>query len=110
MVTVFGNSNATATVQVYNVPGVGSAAQAMSQIAQTIRQNGADFGTNIQYQQSGSSGGFTVFSGTTSGNYGSVGWVGAFKSTGNGYAGITIGANEGVNIESTARNILNTLQ
>lgn len=110
MVTVFGNSNATATVQVYNVPGAGSAAQAMSQIAQTIRQNGADFGTNIQYQQSGSSGGFTVFSGTTSGNYGSVGWVGAFKSTGNGYAGITIGANEGVNIESTARNILNTLQ
>ncbi len=111
MVTMFGNSNATASVQVYNVPGAGSASQALNQIAQSIRQKGAEFGVDLQFQQTGQSNGFTVFSGVTTNAYSApLNWVAAFRSTGSGYAGVTIGANQGVNIQTAATNILNTIQ
>lgn len=110
MVAVFGNSNATMTVQVYNFPGVSSASQAMAQLAQTIKQRGAQYGVDIQYQSAGQSGNYTLFKGETASPSSGLNWVGAFRPTGNGIAGITVGANYGVNGESIATQIFNTLQ
>lgn len=110
MVAVYGNSARTMTVQLYNFPGASSVTQVMSQLAQTIRQAGAQYGVQVQYQQAGQSGNYTLFKGETANSQSGLNWIGAFRSTGNGIAGITIGANYGVNGEKIATQILNTLQ
>ena len=109
-VVTFANSANTVDVELYNFPGYNSASQAMSALAQPIRRNGSQYGIDIQYQQAGQSGGYSIFKGMTGNESIVINWVGAFKSTGNGIAGITIGAQQGVNAEATATKILNTLQ
>ena len=103
-----GISNAAGNtfVEVYNFPGYGSAQQAIVAIQQYV----GNAGGYLQYTNTGQSGGFTVFSGTTTIGNGGLNWVAAFKTTSNGVAGIAIGANFGVNAEATAQKILSTVR
>lgn len=110
LVTMYGNSSGTMDVQVYSFPGFSSAEQAMNSLANEIRNIGAQYGMDIQYQNSGSSDGFTVFRGMTGNQNRAVNWVGAFRSTGNGVAGITITLGQTNNVGPTATKILNTLR
>lgn len=100
------NSAKNTMVEVYNFPGASNGQQAMGAIAEYIN----NMGMYCQYQSAGQASNFVLFRGTTMSDYGTLNWVGAFKKTGNGVAGITVGATEGVNAETTAQKILNTLQ
>lgn len=93
-------------IEVYNFTGYSSAQQAMNDIQQYVSQ----LGGSLQYQNAGQSGGFVVYNGTTTLANGGLNWVAAFKSTGNGVAGIAIGALFGVNAQATAQKILGTVR
>ncbi len=103
---VFTNAAQNVDVEVYNFPGYSTGQQAIMAIQQHVNGNGM----YLQYQAAGQSGGFAMFNGTTSGSGFSLNWVAAFKNTGNGVAGIAIGAYAGVNAEATAQKILGTLR
>ncbi len=107
--SIFANRSNNAYVEVYNFSGYSSAGQAMQAIQQFVSQ----FGYSLQYQQSGQANGYTVFNGQTlAGNGAGLNWVAAFKSTGNGVAGIAAGAyiNTGTTYQQTLLKIINTLQ
>jgi hypothetical protein len=106
MTHAFSNSARTTYVEVYNFPGYGSPQQAMYAIQQFIQ----GMGGYVEYQNAGQSGGFVLYNGTTTFSGGGLNWVAAFRSTGNGVAGVAIGANFGVNAEGTAQKILSTLR
>jgi hypothetical protein len=103
---VFANAAQNVDVEVYNFPGYSTGQQGMMAIQQHVNGNGM----YLQYQPAGQSGGFAIFNGTTSGSGFTLNWVAAFKNTGNGVAGIAIGAYAGVNAEATAQKILGTLR
>ena len=103
---VIANGAKNTYVEVYSFPGYNSAEQAMRAIQQYV----TNMGSNLQYQSSGESGGFTVYNGTTSNNTTGLNWVAAFKNTGNGIGGIAIGAFYGVNAQATSQKILSTLR
>jgi hypothetical protein len=104
----FANSAGNTDVEVYVFPGYTNPASGMAAIAQYINNRG--LGMYCQYQNAGQSGNFSLFSGTTSGSGFVLNWVAAFKATGNGVAGIAIGAMQDVNAEATAQKILSTLR
>ena len=103
---VIANGAKNTYVEVYSFPGYNSAEQAMKSIQQYV----TNMGSNLQYQSSGQSGGYTVFNGTTSNNSAGLNWVAAFKNTGNGIGGIAVGAYYGINAQATAQKILGTLR
>ncbi|MEO7047930.1 MAG: hypothetical protein ABI091_21710 [Ferruginibacter sp.] len=109
-VQTFGNSNNTMDVEVYNFPGASSPEQAMKAIQQHVRTVGANMGMQVQYQPAGQADGFTLYSGVTGNQNVSINWVAGFKNTGNGIAGIAVGAESHVNGKATAEKIFNTLQ
>lgn len=102
---VFGIQNGV-NVQVYSVPGAGSAEQAIMAIKQSIENNGA----MVNYQTVGQENGFTVFQGVTSGDNFYISWSGAFKRSGNGYAGITVNTSGSGANQNDIGTIFNTLK
>ena len=103
---VISNAAQTTFIEVYNFSGYSSPQQAMNAVEQYVNQ----IGGSLQYQNAGQSGGFVVYNGTTTISGGGLNWVAAFKSTGNGIAGIAIGAVFGVNAEATAQKVLSTVR
>jgi hypothetical protein len=87
---VISNKAGTANVQIYSMRG----ASRPDQILQVINQNLSQRGYGLQYQTTGQSNGYTIYSGQTGNSQGVlINWYGAFKVTGNGVDGVTIGAN-----------------
>lgn len=109
-VQTFANANNTMDVEVYNFPGATSPEQAMKAIQQHVTTVGANMGMEVQYQPAGQANGFTLYSGVTGNQNVSIKWVAAFKNTGNGIAGIAVGAESHVNGKATVEKIFNTLQ
>jgi hypothetical protein len=103
---VFANSSKNTFLEVYSFPGYGNPEDAI----RTIQQSVSNLGGNLQYRRAGQAGGYTIFNGTTTNNTTGFNWVAAFKNTGNGVGGIAVGAYFGVNAETTAKKILNTLR
>ncbi len=103
---VIGNPAGNVSIEVYSFQGYNSAQQAMNTIQQFVSQMGG----NLQYQNAGQSGAFTVYRGTTTFANGGLNWYAAFKSTGNGIAAMAIGSAFGVNAESTIQKVLNTVR
>ncbi|MBS1741568.1 MAG: hypothetical protein JST81_00920 [Bacteroidetes bacterium] len=108
--SIISNSGNTAYVEIYQFNGYNSTSQAIQSIQQYVSNQ---FGGNMQYTSGGqTASGYEIISGkTTVGNQG-IYWKAAFKSTGNGIAGIATGANfsTGSNYESTVNNIINSLR
>ncbi len=103
---VISNSARTTYLEVYNFPGFTNNEQGIIAIQQHVGAKGG----YLEYQTSGQSGAFTVFNGTTTVSGSMINWVAAFKRTGNGVAGVAIGAFEGVNAQATAQKILSTVR
>jgi hypothetical protein len=103
---VISNAAGNTSIEVYNFSGYSNAQQVMSALQQYISQNGG----SLQYQNAGQSQGFTVYTGTTTLSGGSLNWVAAFKSAGNGIAGIALGAVNGINYQTTAQKVFGTLR
>ncbi len=106
---LFASRDNNAYIEVYNFQGYNNPDQAMYAIQQFV----ASFGGTLQYQRSGqTNNGYIVYNGSTYYDQGGLNWVAAFKQTGNGVAGLAIGANAvtGTRYQSTVMNILNTLQ
>ena len=110
LVVTFANSKNTYDVEVYNFPGYSSTNQAMNALQQHVQNAGANLGLRLQYENRGQSGNYTVYRGITGNQNVTVNWAGAFKSTGNGVVGITVGVFAPANGEETIMKILNTLQ
>lgn len=108
--SIIANSGNTAYVEIYQFNGYNSASQAMQSIKQFISTN---YGGTVQYTSGGqNASGYEILNGkTTVGNQG-IYWQAAFKSTGNGIAGIAAGANfsTGSSYQSTISNIINSLR
>lgn len=106
---LFASRDNNAYIEVYNFQGYNNP----DQVIYAIQQYVAGFGANLQYQRSGQTNtGYVVYNGSTYFQQGSLNWIAAFKQTGNGVAGIAVGANgvTGTRYQSTVMNILNTLQ
>ncbi len=78
----------TSEIDVFNFPGFANSNVAMAYVRQ---QAATLLGINIQYQAAGSSNGYFLYKGVSTSSIGTEGWMGVFKSTGNGIAGITVG-------------------
>jgi hypothetical protein len=104
----FINGSTNAWLDVYQFNSLNSPSQAIPAIEQHIAQ----YGASLQYNSSGQTNGYTIYSGQTYYNGVSINWMAGFKATGNGVAGITIGtyANTGTKYQSTFLKILNTLR
>ncbi|MGC4103665.1 hypothetical protein [Ferruginibacter sp.] len=106
---VISNRAGSANVQVYSFPGYNRPDQGL----QLINQSMAQYGYGLQYQTTGQAKGYTFYNGQT-GNAGgaTLNWVGAFKVTGSGVEGITVGANAntGSTFQQTVMTILNSVQ
>lgn len=106
---VISNSAGNANVQIYSLRG----GNRPDQILQTINQALNQRGLGLQYQPTGQSNGYTIYSGQTGSAEGVlINWYGAFKVTGNGVDGVTIGAyaNTGSTHYKTLTTILNSVQ
>lgn len=105
---IIANQSNSAYVEVYQFSGYNDAGQAMAAIQQYVWQMGAQ----LQYKQQSQAKGYTFYNGQTLFNNGGLNWMAAFKSTGNGVAGIAIGANiaTGTQYQSTLIKILNSLR
>jgi len=96
----------TSWISVYNLPGAGSADQAMQYIANRLYSGGI----SVRYQLVNNANGYAVYRGTSSSNTGTTEWEGAFRSSGNGIVGITVG---GLNYEQKSgmfNSILSTVR
>lgn len=107
-VVTYANANNTLDVEVYKFDGYSTGDQALNYIRQKIESWG--LGMSLQYQKVGAAGGYTLYRGVSGNQDIQINWVGAFKKSGNGVVGITVGADSNVNGESVTTNILNTLQ
>lgn len=106
---VISNSAGNANVQIYSLRGGNRPDQILQIINQALNQRGL----GLQYQQTGQANGYTIYSGQTGSAQGVlINWYGAFKVTGNGVDGVTIGAysNTGSTHYKTLTNILNSMQ
>jgi hypothetical protein len=106
---VISNGAGTANVQIYSLPG----GNRPDQIMQLINNHLGQQGYGLQYQQIGQNNGYTIYSGQTGSAQGVfLNWYGAFKVTGNGVDGVTIGASAstGQTHSKTLNNILNSVQ
>lgn len=81
-------TDGTTSISVYRIQGTASPDEAMYYLVQSYMSAGV----NIQYQNNGSSGGFTRYSGQSSSYNGVFNWVGYFKPSGGGVVGVTVGA------------------
>jgi len=77
----------TSFITVYNLPGAGSADQAMQYIANRLYAGGV----TVRYQLVNNANGYAVYRGTSSTSSGTTEWEGAFRGSGSGIVGITIG-------------------
>lgn len=78
----------TASVSVYRVQGASHPDMAMNYLVQAY----GSAGISIQYQNNGSAGGYSRYSGQTSSYGNTFRWVGYFKPGGGGVVGVTLGA------------------
>lgn len=109
MKQLLANANNSVYVEVYQFNGYSSSQQAL----QSIQQYVANFGGTLQYSSAGrTSNGYDIYNGQTFVGNASINWMAAFKSTGNGVAGIAAGANgaTGTQYQSTVMNIINSFQ
>ena len=109
--TVIYSRDGMANAEVYSFSGTNSPEAALNYLNQYVS---SAYGGGLQYQKSGSAGGYQVYNGNTSiPNVISINWVAAFKPQGNNkLAGLILGTNaqSGNKYQSTISNILNTLQ
>jgi uncharacterized membrane protein YgcG len=106
---VISNSAGNANVQIYSLRGGTRPDQILQVINQALNQRGL----GLQYQPTGQSNGYTIYSGQTGSAQGVlINWYGAFKVTGAGVDGVTIGAysNTGSTHVNTLNKILNSVQ
>lgn len=98
----------SASISVYRVQGASSPDEAMYYLVQAYMSSGV----NIQYQNLGSSGGYTRYSGQSSSYSGVFSWVGYFKSSSGGAVGITVGApsNYYSQVQGTINQIVSTIR
>lgn len=105
----FANSSNTAFLEVYQFNGISNPAQALYAIQQYLSQ----YGGSLQFSASGqTASGYALYSGQSFYNGVVLNWIAAFKSTGNGVSGISVGAtsNTGSKYQSTAQKIINSLR
>ena len=74
----FQEPSGLANIQVYKLPG-NNADQAIRTLVQFIESNGQQ----VQYEKIGNGNGYTIYRGSTTSQYGTIIWVGAFKPSGN---------------------------
>jgi hypothetical protein len=106
---VISNSAGTANVQIYT----SNSGNTPDYILQVINQSMNQRGYSLQYKATGQSNGYTIYQGQTGNSEGVlINWYGAFKVTGNGVAGVTIGAyaNTGSTHYPTLTKILQSVQ
>ncbi len=107
----YGNSKSTMSVEVYNFPGYNAAENAMQTLQQEINSLSQYVaGWGMRYQQAGQAGGYSIFKGVTGNQNIVYNWIAALKPTSNGISGIAVGASAGVDLNSVATKIFNTLQ
>ena len=108
--SVIYSKDGMANAEIYSFSGTSNPEAALNYLNQYL----SSYGGGLQYQKSGSAGGFDVYNGnTTIPNVVSINWVAAFKSQGNNkLVALILGANSqsGNKYQSTITNILNTLQ
>lgn len=93
LVTQFVSPDQIATLQVYQMQGVGNPSAAMQMLQQQLYMSGSQ----IQYQPSGSNGGFQIFNGVTYSQGGNLQWVAYMKPSGGGVSGLVLGYAQGGN-------------
>jgi hypothetical protein len=97
----------SSVVDVYNFMGITSSDVAMASMSQAAAKL---LKLNAQYQLTGNSNGYTLYSGISTGPGGSIKWIGAFRTTSNGVAGIILGSYNYTQMAPTLQAILSTVK
>lgn len=93
-------------ISVYNLAGAGSANQAMQYIADKLYAGGV----SVRYKLVNTTNGYSVYQGTSSSRTGTTEWEGAFRSSGSGIVGITIGGTDYSQKANLFNSILSTVR
>lgn len=88
LVTQIEAPDGSTSISVYRIQGASTPDMAMGYLQQVY----ASSGVTIQYQPSGSAGGYTRYTGQSMTYGDSYSWVGLFKSSGGNVVGVTVGA------------------
>jgi hypothetical protein len=95
------------SVDVYNFTGVNSSDVALA----SIREEAAKFKQVLKYTFEGNTNGYFLYIGQNISSAGTFEWMGAFRPTSNGMAGVTIGSYNNISqVKPTILSILSTVK
>ncbi|HVM90060.1 MAG TPA: hypothetical protein VMT76_17870 [Puia sp.] len=106
IITEIDSRDGTSAIDVINLNGASSSAQAIEYVRQTI----ARAGRYMRYQYVNSNNGYDIYRGVTTSSAGSREWEAVFRRSENGIVGVTIGGTGFAQKQSMFNSILSTVR